>query len=269
MEANIAEKGWGRREYERERTRVEIWGKREKEIVSWVLNPHRNHGPGRVPEPLFALCVLETPGSHTAKAPRLLLCLHFVRRGTSARLRRHGLTEGNPPLSSPATLHCRKEREGHVADEPPAACRASTPATATNHRCFLPSLSPAAQPLERGTPSGKENESRRSVAPVSHLAAIVACCFNEEGSPLMVDWRRSAINEKKRKESPFAALVAVTAWKLHRRSRERRLPSARRNPSLAGDERESNAGGQAAGHVSVEGAMSKKERGRDGSLRLM
>nr|GMD72615.1 hypothetical protein Iba_chr12fCG10300 [Ipomoea batatas] len=145
------------------------------------------------------------------------------------RLHRHGLTEGNPPLSSPATSHRRKEREGHVADEPPAACRASTPATATNHRCLLPSLSPAAQPWERGTPSGKENESRRSVAPVSHLAAIVACCFDKEvavvdepgpplllhsstgtkdevrrcrGSPLMEDCCRSAINEKKRKGSP-------------------------------------------------------------------
>nr|GMD79436.1 hypothetical protein Iba_chr13dCG3870 [Ipomoea batatas] len=36
------------------------------------------------------------------------------------------------------------------------------------------------------------------------------------GSPLMVDWRCSALNEKKRR-SPIDALVAVAAWKLHRR----------------------------------------------------
>nr|GMD98894.1 hypothetical protein Iba_chr15dCG7140 [Ipomoea batatas] len=53
----------------------------------------------------------------------------------SARLRRYRLTEGDPPLSLPAILHRRKEREDHVvAALTPTACRLFTPATATNRR---------------------------------------------------------------------------------------------------------------------------------------
>nr|GMC60610.1 hypothetical protein Iba_chr02bCG12390 [Ipomoea batatas] len=61
--------------------------------------------------------------------------------------------------------------------------------------------------------------------------------------------RRRGIGSRRRRD-PSLLLPGA-----HRRNRGRRLLSAHRNPSLAGDERESNAGGRAAGHVSVEGAI--------------